>query len=70
MPSRNAHAIKAIVALRDGQVASERDLPDHCVADERAPDEPSELEIVTEMPMTATGKIGRMQLQERERQLA
>ena len=68
--SRNAQAIKAIVTLRDGQVANERDLLDHCAADVRAPEKPTELEIVAEMPMTATGKIGRMQLQERERQLA
>ena len=68
--SRTEQAIKAIVTLRGGYDTGQHDLLDHCKTDERTPDKPTELEIVAEMPMTATGKIGRMQLQKRERQLA
>ncbi len=58
---------KGIVSLYPGQVVGIDELGDHCrveLGDENAP---VEIEIIDDMPMTATGKIGRAKLQERER---
>ena len=62
--------IKAIVTLGVGQTTTPEQLLDHCRNDSRVVDNPTLVEIIGEMPMTATGKIGRKQLQERERDLA
>ena len=58
---------KAIVSLHEDRRASGEELLEHCRADIGAENSPTTLEIIEEMPMTATGKIGRAQLQKRER---
>lgn len=58
---------KAIVSLHDSRSTSEEELLSHCYVDIGVENSPISLEIIEEMPMTATGKIGRAQLQERER---
>ena len=58
---------KAIVSLHEERRVSEEELLQHCRADIGAENSPTSLVIIEEMPMTATGKIGRAQLQERER---
>ena len=61
---------KAIVTLYEGKQATPGDLIVHCRA-LLSPDQvPALVEIVTEMPMTPTGKIGRAALQARERSLS
>ncbi|MCB1122857.1 MAG: acyl--CoA ligase [Verrucomicrobiae bacterium] len=61
---------KAIVSLLKGESASESEILAHCqkiLGEEKSP---VMVEIIDEMPMTPTGKIGRAQLQTREKKLA
>jgi benzoate-CoA ligase len=59
---------KAFVVLRPGQQASDADLKAF-VKDRLAPFKyPREIEFITELPKTATGKIQRFRLRDRERQ--
>ena len=59
---------KAFVVLRDGADASEAELKDF-VKDRLAPYKyPRQIEFVAELPKTATGKIQRFKLRERETQ--
>jgi len=60
---------KAIVALHDGQEATSDELLAHCHAELGAENSPALVEIIPEMPMTPTGKIGKAELQEREKSL-
>ena len=57
---------KAVISLHEGQSASEEDLLLHGRELLGEKDSPSLIEIIAEMPMTPTGKIGRAQLQKRE----
>jgi acyl-CoA synthetase (AMP-forming)/AMP-acid ligase II len=59
---------KAIVSLYPGRTATSEELLAHCWAELGPDHSPRLVEIIPEMPMTPTGKIGRAQLQERERQ--
>lgn len=61
---------KAIVELYAGQTATPEELLAHCHAQLGATASPELVEIIPEMPMTPTGKIGRADLQRRERELA
>ncbi len=61
---------KAVVALYDGQSATPEELLAHCRAELGVEDSPVEVEIIAEMPMTPTGKIGKADLQRREIELA
>jgi fatty-acyl-CoA synthase len=57
---------KAFVVLREGQLASERDIIDHVrgrLAHYKAPDR---VEFLSELPKTSTGKIQKTLLRERE----
>ena len=58
---------KAIVALNAGQSATEDDLLAYAQSILGAEKSPVSCEIIDEMPMTPTGKIGRAQLQAREK---
>ncbi|HEX6361801.1 MAG TPA: benzoate-CoA ligase family protein, partial [Albitalea sp.] len=59
---------KAFVVLRSGQQASDADLKAF-VKDRLAPFKyPREIEFIDELPKTATGKIQRFRLRDRERQ--
>lgn len=60
--------VKGIVELYPDKQATPEDLVAHCHA-QLGPDRSPELiEIIPEMPMTPTGKIGRADLQRRERE--
>tara|TARA_B100001123_G_scaffold334242_1_gene377406 strand:- start:2481 stop:4007 length:1527 start_codon:yes stop_codon:yes gene_type:complete len=58
---------KAVVSLNDGQTATEKELLAHAVSILGEKDSPVAVEIIAKMPMTPTGKIGRAQLQAREK---
>lgn len=58
---------KAIVSLNQGQTASSEELLAHCIELLGNAKSPVSVEIIDEMPMTPTGKIGRAQLQAREK---
>jgi long-chain acyl-CoA synthetase len=60
---------KALVTLYDGVSIAPEDLLAHCHALLGAEDSPAWIEILSEMPMTPTGKIGRAELQAREESL-
>ncbi|QXD26071.1 acyl--CoA ligase [Opitutia bacterium ISCC 51] len=60
---------KAIVALNAGHSATEDELLAHAQSILGAEKSPVSCEIIDEMPMTPTGKIGRVQLQAREKEL-
>jgi acyl-CoA synthetase (AMP-forming)/AMP-acid ligase II len=59
---------KAIVSLNQGQTASSEELLAHCIELLGKAKSPVSVEIIDEMPMTPTGKIGRAQLQAREKE--
>lgn len=61
---------KAIVELYPGQTATPEELLAHCHTQLGAAASLESVEIIPEMPMTPTGKIGRADLQRRERELA
>ena len=61
---------KAIITLYSGQSVSLAELQAHCVAQLGANQPLTQFEILSEMPMTPTGKISRAELQEREKKLA
>ena len=61
---------KAVASLREGQSVTTEELLKHCHDEIGRENSPQFAEIIDEMPMTATGKIGRAQLQEREKKLA
>ena len=61
---------KAVVSLQEGHSVTTEELLKHCHDEIGRENSPQFAEIIDEMPMTATGKIGRAQLQERERKLA
>lgn len=58
---------KAIVVLHQGQKTNCSDLLAHCRNDPSLSEYPQVVEIISEMPMTPTGKIGRAALQQREK---
>lgn len=60
---------KAIVTLYEGQTVMPEELLAHCRAQLDASQVPTHVEIVTQMPMTPTGKISRDELQRREKDL-
>ena len=62
--------IKAVVALYPDKNATAEDLIEFCIQKITHGDHPNLIEIIDEMPMTATGKIGRAELQRREREAA
>lgn len=57
---------KAVVELYPGQTAGPEELMQHCVNLLGAEGSPALIEIIKQMPMTPTGKIGRADLQARE----
>ncbi len=59
---------KGVVSLYPGWQAGTEELLEHCRMDLGAAGAPAEIAIISEMPMTATGKIGRALLQRRERE--
>ena len=59
---------KAVVSLYPGQTATPGELLAHCQAELGAENSPVLVEIIPEMPLTPTGKIGRAELQQRERE--
>jgi long-chain acyl-CoA synthetase len=61
---------KAIVSLYEGKTVAPDELIAHCRARLNPDQVPAILEILAEMPMTPTGKVGRAELQARERDLA
>jgi long-chain acyl-CoA synthetase len=61
---------KAIVSLHNGKTVTSDELLAHCHAELGAENSPRLVEIIPEMPMTPTGKIGKAQLQEREKALS
>ena len=61
---------KAIVTLYEGKIASPEELLAHCRSVLGEGNVPAFVEIIPEMPMTPTGKIGRADLQAREKELA
>jgi long-chain acyl-CoA synthetase len=58
---------KAIVELYEGQSATPQELLAHCHTQIGMEHSPALVEIIPAMPMTPTGKIGRAELQRRER---
>jgi acyl-CoA synthetase (AMP-forming)/AMP-acid ligase II len=60
---------KAVVALYPGQSATPEALLAHCQVELGRQASPVLVEIIPQMPMTATGKIGRAALQQREQEL-
>ncbi|MBN1658091.1 MAG: acyl--CoA ligase [Anaerolineae bacterium] len=60
---------KAIVELHASSSATAQELLEHCRTDLGIDSSPELLEIIRVMPMTPTGKIGRADLQARERDL-
>jgi acyl-CoA synthetase (AMP-forming)/AMP-acid ligase II len=58
--------MKAVIALHPGQVATPDEIAAHCRSIVGEGDCPEIFEVIDEMPMTATGKIGRAELQRRE----
>jgi len=60
-------APKAVVSLFPGQSATPAELAQHCQQVLGAGNHLAEIEIIPEMPMTATGKVGKAELQRRER---
>lgn len=60
--------VKGIVELYPGQEASPEELLAHCSAQLGPERSPAAIEVIGEMPMTPTGKIGRAELQRRERE--
>jgi long-chain acyl-CoA synthetase len=63
-------SLKAIVSLFDGKSSSPDELLQHCRAQLSAEQIPDFIEILSEMPMTPTGKVGRAELQAREKHLS
>ena len=61
---------KAVVALYPDREATPEELLSHCHAELGQEFSPVLVEIIPEMPMTPTGKIGRAQLQQREKKLS
>ncbi len=61
---------KAVVELYPGQSVTQEELLRHCRQLLGAQGCPAEIEIIAEMPMTPTGKIGRADLQAREDNLS
>jgi sugar lactone lactonase YvrE len=59
--------VKGIVELYADKPATPEDLLSHC-RNQLGPASPALIEIIPEMPMTPTGKIGRADLQKRERE--
>ena len=57
---------KALVTLYEGQSATPQALLHHCQSQLSADQQPVEVEILAELPMTPTGKISRAELQARE----
>lgn len=60
---------KAIVSLNSGKSADTEELIAHCHQLLGEANSPVMIELIDEMPMTPTGKIGRAQLQAREKEL-
>jgi acyl-CoA synthetase (AMP-forming)/AMP-acid ligase II len=58
--------IKAVVALHPGQEVTVEELENYCRREICEADCPEIFEVIDEMPMTATGKIGRAELQRME----
>ncbi|MEJ2709657.1 MAG: class I adenylate-forming enzyme family protein [Anaerolineales bacterium] len=61
---------KAIITLYPGQSVTSAELQAHCAAQLGADQPLTDFEILSEIPMTPTGKISRAELQEREKRLA
>jgi acyl-CoA synthetase (AMP-forming)/AMP-acid ligase II len=59
---------KAIVTLYAGQSATAEELLAHCRSQLSSAQGPALIEFMAELPMTPTGKIGRAELQAREKQ--
>ena len=59
---------KAVVALQKGRSATVEELLTHCRTVLGADNSPAIVEIISEMPMTPTGKVGKAELQRRERE--
>ena len=69
-PDRDAGEIpKAIVSLFEGKSATAEELLSHCHTELGKDGSPATVEIIPEMPMTATGKIGKADLVLREQEL-
>ncbi|MBC8272141.1 MAG: acyl--CoA ligase [Gammaproteobacteria bacterium] len=62
--------VKAVVTLQEGESSDSESLLQLCLAKLAGQPAPDRLEIIDEMPMTATGKIGRAVLQAREKSSA
>ncbi|HMQ55118.1 MAG TPA: class I adenylate-forming enzyme family protein [Anaerolineae bacterium] len=62
------HLPKAIVTLYEGQAATPDELLAHCRTLLPPEQRPALVEIIAEMPMTPTGKIGRAELQAQEQE--
>jgi acyl-CoA synthetase (AMP-forming)/AMP-acid ligase II len=60
---------KAIVSLHAGTSATAEELLAHCHAELGVEGSPATVEIIPEMPMTGTGKIGKAELVQREQGL-
>lgn len=60
---------KAIVTLYEGKSVTPEELMRHCRTQLNPDQIPALIEILAEMPMTPTGKIGRAELQAREKEL-
>jgi long-chain acyl-CoA synthetase len=61
---------KAIVSMYEGKSATPEELLAHCRTQLDPDQVPVLIEIMAELPMTPTGKIGRAELQAREKGLA
>jgi acyl-CoA synthetase (AMP-forming)/AMP-acid ligase II len=59
---------KAVVSLYAGQSVTPEALLQHCQQVLGAENRLAEIEIIPEMPMTATGKVGKAEIQRRERE--
>lgn len=68
--SEAGELIKAVVTLHPGDNTTLEELEDYCRRKIGDGDRPEVFEIIDQMPMTATGKIGRAELQRRELEAA
>ena len=67
LASRSAEVPKAIVSLFPDEGASAAELLAHCGKHLPSDQVPVEIEFLSTLPMTPTGKINRSELQARER---
>jgi long-chain acyl-CoA synthetase len=64
---RKGELPKAVIELYPGKSATAEELLAHCHEELGVEGSPEAVEIIAQMPMTPTGKIGRAELQQRER---